>query len=79
MMLGLGDTTTPATTGTVTAPGFMDGLTLWKSPSAGLNAVGTVFKNPSQSFSGNNLPVALGILAPPIALVVILMSMGGKK
>lgn len=81
MMLGMGDTTTPAATNIVQAPppSFMDGLSLWKQPSNALKAVGTVLSHPAQSFSGNNLPVAVGILAPPIALVFLLVSMGGKK
>ena len=82
MMLGLGATTTPttATSPAATAtPTFTDGLSLWKSPSNALQAVGTVLSNPTQAFSGSNLPVALGILTPPIALVAILFSMGGKK
>lgn len=79
MMLGLG-ATTPAPTGTTTtSPGFTDGLSIWKSPSAGFTAIQTVFENSSQAFQSNNLPVTAGILAPPIALIVLLMTMGGKK
>lgn len=81
MLNGLGTSDPAPSTGTTApAPTFMDGLTIWKSPSAGFAAVGSIFKNASTAFSGANLPIVLGILAVPVGLAAVLFSMsGGKK
>lgn len=77
MTLGLGDTTAASTT--VVAPSFTQGLTLWESPGSAMTAIGTIFSNASTAFSGPLLPFTAGVLLPPVALVVLLFSMGGKK
>jgi hypothetical protein len=76
MMLGIGDTTT-GTPAATTTPGFSDGLSVWKSPSAGFTALQTLATSPSTAFASGNLPVSLGVLIVPVALVVALMSFSG--
>ncbi len=77
----LGDTTTAVTTTTApaTTPGFLTGLEAWKSPSAAFTALGTSLSNFTSAFSGANLPVALGLWAPPLILGAILIGSMGKK
>jgi hypothetical protein len=82
MMMGLG--AAASTTTTVAVPTFMQGLQMWTTPLAtatdGGNAltktIGTLISNPSQSFTGSLLPFTAGVLLPPVALIVLLMSMG---
>lgn len=82
MMLGLGNGTTPTTTGTtqVATPGFTDGLSAWQSPSAALTDLQNALSNASTAFSSTQLPYTAGLLAVPVGALVLLMSlMGGKR
>jgi hypothetical protein len=73
MIMGLGDTSTPAAT---VAPSFTQGLTLWETPTSAVTAIGSIFQNASTAFSSSLLPFTAGVLLPPIALIAILMGMG---
>lgn len=81
MMFGLGvDATTMPTPATQTAaPGFIDGVKLWMTPSAAISALSAVATSPSTSFSSAAMPFSLGILAVPLGIVAVVMSMGGGK
>lgn len=77
MMYGLGtDTTTPMPPVAAPAPGFVDGIKLWETPSAAISAVSGVVSNASTAFSGDALPYTLGVLTVPAVLLMVLM--GGK-
>lgn len=71
----LGDTTST----TSTPQGFTQGLTLWETPGAAFTAAQNAVTNYSTSFSGTSLQYTLGILAVPIAALVLLSSMGGRR
>ena len=67
----LGDTATPGT--------FATGAELWTTPSAAFTAAQGILTNASSAFSSANLPYTLGILAVPVALVFLVMSMSKGK
>jgi hypothetical protein len=80
MIMGMGDTTTAATQ---TAPpsamqSFTTGLQQWESPTQALATAGTLVSNPSAALAGSALPYTLGVLAVPIALILLVANMGGK-
>ena len=77
MQIGLGDSTTPATTTVAITATYVDGLKLWMTPSAALSAAGAVVTNPSTAFSANAAPFSLGILTPPLALLILVLGMSG--
>ena len=76
MMMGLGTTTAPATTAT---PTFGSGLSLWASPSAAIAAIGTIVTSPTTAFSSPLMSFSAGVLIVPVALIVVLFSMGKGK
>ncbi len=76
----LGDTTTgTTTTAPVTPQTFQQGLTLWETPGAAFSAAQGAVTNYATSFSGSNLQYTLGLLAVPVAALVLLSSMGGRR
>lgn len=70
MYMGLGDTTTTTT-------GFTDGLKLWMTPSVAITAVQGTITNSATAFSSSALPYTAGLLAVPVALLLLLM--GGSR
>jgi len=88
MMLGFGDTTTttaPATTAvsTTTPPSsidlYMAGLQLWGTPGTAFSTLGTTISSASSAFTGQALPVSLGLWTPPLLLAAVLIGMSGKR
>lgn len=75
----LGDTTVTTQTAGATPQGFTQGLTLWQTPGAAFSAAQSAVTNYSSSFSGSNLQYTLGLLAVPLAALVLLSSMGGRR
>lgn len=83
MMLGyLGDGTAAGGSNTTAlAPptlGLTDGLKLWLTPSSALSAVQSTITDPSTSLGAKILPYTIGLLAPPIVLLMLLTG-GGRR
>ncbi len=84
MMFGLGTDAVPPATGgggttTLPVPGFSEGLQLWTaSPGLAITQVSSVLSNPTASFGAALLPHTLGILAVPIGIIAVVMSMSKK-
>ena len=78
MMLGLGQTTTPAP-----APSSLDlymaGLKAWGSPTAAFSALGTTVSNATTAFSGPMLPASLGLWTPPLVLAYVAFNAMGRR
>jgi hypothetical protein len=93
MMVGIGDTavaTTPATTSTtgcaaldtaVANPTFLNGAMVWTCPTLAFQTIGQLMSNPSTAFSSSGLPLTLGLLLPPLAIVGVIIGMtsGGRR
>ena len=88
MLRGLGDemvntTVLPGSNTTVTnapipQPTFMNGLSVWwPSPMNGVSAVQTVFSNVGAAFSSSTWQFTVGVLAPPLVLLSLLL--GGRR
>lgn len=78
MMLGLGtppqtDSTTPH--GTAVLPTFTDGLKLWTTPGTALSVVGAMAKEPKLALAPDAVGFTVGVLAVPLAAVLLLMNM----
>jgi hypothetical protein len=83
MMLGLGSQPTPLPgTGTnpaaVPLPGFTDGLKLWTSPGTALAAVSAAAGNPHAALSGPLSGFTFGVLAVPVAIIALVLTMNTK-
>ena len=60
------------------APGFVDGLMAWKSPTAAITAVKSAVSSPSTI--GNQAAYLGGIVAAPLGALVLLSTvMGGRR
>lgn len=89
MMLGLG-TTPEAQTNPIVGPtaavsavvGHPDpptvnlGLSVWRDPTAALQTLPLLFQ--PKAFGAEMLPFTIGVLAVPVAVVLLLMNMGKK-
>ncbi len=79
MMFGMGVDAGPTGILTPAPHTFQQVLTLWETPGAAFTAAQNAVTNYSTSFSGSNLQYSLGILAVPIAALILLTSMGGRR